>query len=146
MKKELDEILHKNIPITKQMQISVLKSENRALSLQAPLNKNYNHLNTAFGGSIYSLAVLTGWAMVYSLLKQNNLKGNIVIHKSEIEYLKPITSDMQTICTLDDEKDVSRFIKIYEKKNSSRINLVINVYDEDEICKAIFTGNFVVRK
>lgn len=144
MKNELNEVLHNNIPITKQMQISVLKSEARALSLQAPLNKNYNHLNTAFGGSIYSLAVLTGWGMIYSILKQNNMQGHIVIHKSQIEYLKPITSNMKAICNLDDEKVISRFVKVYEKKNVSRIQLEIKVYDEDEICKAVFTGNFVV--
>ncbi len=35
--------------------------------LRAPLAPNANHKGTAFGGSLYSLAVLTGWAWAHAL-------------------------------------------------------------------------------
>ena len=50
--------LHEMIPLAKAMGVGVEVSDDRALVLTAPKEQNKNSLNTAFGGSLVSLATL----------------------------------------------------------------------------------------
>ena len=53
--------------------VGVEVSDARALVLIAPKEQNKNSLNTAFGGSLVSLATLAGYGVVWELMK--NEKG-----------------------------------------------------------------------
>jgi GNAT superfamily N-acetyltransferase len=46
-------------------------------STQASLNKNINLHGTMFAGSIFSLATLTGWGMIFLKLKEKGLDGKL---------------------------------------------------------------------
>ena len=50
--------IDREIVLAKPMGIIVEAADERALVLRAPLAPNANHKGTAFGGSLYSLAVL----------------------------------------------------------------------------------------
>lgn len=56
--------LLEEIPLARHMEIRVLCSDRRSLLLSAPLAANSNHKGTAFGGSLYSVAVLAGWGLL----------------------------------------------------------------------------------
>ena len=55
----LELFLHEMIPLAKAMGVGVEVSDERALTLTAPKEQNKNSLNTAFGGSLVSLATLS---------------------------------------------------------------------------------------
>ena len=57
---QLRNVLHEEIPLTKAMGVEVNSYDGHCLVLSAPLDPNTNHKDTAFGGSLYSLAVLAG--------------------------------------------------------------------------------------
>ncbi|MEO6245475.1 MAG: YiiD C-terminal domain-containing protein, partial [Opitutaceae bacterium] len=57
----LELFLHEMIPLAKAMGVGVEVSDARALTLTAPKEQNKNSLNTAFGGSLVSLATLAGY-------------------------------------------------------------------------------------
>ena len=142
---ELQSIFDKKIPITQSLKIKVKEFNNNQLELFAPLKENINHVNTAFGGSLYNLAVLTGWGMVYMIQQQNKLDGDILIFDSNIEYPKPVSSDMKAICNVSSlEEEVKRFVKIYNRKKLSRITLKVNIFDNDGNCGATFEGTYVL--
>ena len=50
--------------LAKHIGIVVESADDSAVVLRAPLAPNANYKGTAFGGSLYSVAVLTGWAWV----------------------------------------------------------------------------------
>ena len=60
----LELFLHEMIPLAKAMGVGVEVSDERALVLTAPKEQNKNSLNTAFGGSLVSLATLAGYGVV----------------------------------------------------------------------------------
>jgi thioesterase domain-containing protein len=146
MLKELQNVLHQQIPITNHLGILVESYENNTLKLSSPLSKNHNHMGTAFGGSIYSICVLAGWSIVYLKLKENNITdGHIVIAESHIDYLKPVNSDLIAECTLTEPKHLTKLIRVYNKHGISKIKLITKIYVGNEVAVE-FSGKYVVHK
>lgn len=52
MQPNFQDFLYKSIPLSKHMQIQVLKLTEGEAQVLCPISANYNHMNTAFGGSI----------------------------------------------------------------------------------------------
>lgn len=139
----LQNILHTEIPLTQEIGIEVKQCEANQVVLSAPLTPNINHKCTAFGGSLYSVAVLCGWGFVYQLMELHDLRGHIVIQHSEVEYKRPVDGEISAICTVDDSLQLNRFIKTYIRKARARINLEVKVvYNKQDA--VIFNGQYVV--
>ena len=95
---------------------------------RAPLAPNVNIHGTGFAGSIYSLAVLTGWAMVTHIVTSRSISCELVVSKAEIRYLRPVVGDIECRCEVADTV-INQFIDYYENKGRSRIMLEIMVGD-----------------
>lgn len=59
--RELERVLHHDIPLTRDMGMRVIDWHTHTLRLHLPLAPNVNHKSTLFGGSLYCGAVLAGW-------------------------------------------------------------------------------------
>lgn len=150
---ELQTVLNNEIPLTHALGIKIESYSEGKIKISAPLDKNINHKNTAFGGSLYSIAVLTGWSLIYAFMKEQNLHGHIVIQESNIQYLKPVTGNIYASCNLissginknieSDKKKISRFLSIYKRKNISRLSLTV-IIKQDKNIAVIFKGQYVV--
>ena len=143
MIKHLQEVLHSEIPLTNHIGIQVGEHTDLSLTLHAPLKNNINHKSTAFGGSIYSVSVLSGWGLIYLLLKQQNLSGHIVIQESTIKYIKPVTTDITAKCSFTSIEQQDKFIKMYKRKGLARVQLEANIFCNNEQA-VIFSGTYVV--
>jgi thioesterase domain-containing protein len=143
--KQLESVLHNEIPLTRAMQISVSQCDANTVKLSAPLSPNINHKCTAFGGSLYSMAVLCGWGFVYNQMQLNNLSGHIVIQHSEVDYKLPVDGEIRAICEFHDETLLQKFIKTFHRKGRGRIKLVVRImYNGHEALH--FTGQYVVHR
>lgn len=87
---ELMSTWHQAIPLAQFMQLEVQAFDGHQLRCHAPLAPNKNPHHTMFAGSIYSMATLTGWGMVYLQLKALGLEGDIVLADAQIRYLAPV--------------------------------------------------------
>lgn len=143
MKKQLEKILHNEIPLSQAIGIAVVEYGASGLSLFAPLENNINHKSTAFGGSLYAVSVLTGWGLIYLLLREHGLSGHIVIQASGTKFLKPVTTDIVTKCTFKSKQQTEKFIKMYKRKGIARIQLEVAVISHEETC-VLFEGSYVV--
>ncbi len=143
MTKHLQEVLNSEIPLTSHIGIQVGKHTDLSLALHAPLKNNTNHKSTAFGGSIYSVSVLSGWGLIYLLLKKHNLPGHIVIQESNIKYIKPVTTDITAKCSFTSIEQQDKFIKMYKRKGLARLQLEANILCNNETA-VIFNGTYVV--
>ena len=143
MIKLLQDVLHTEIPLTKHIGLSVDEYTDLSLTLSAPLENNINHKCTAFGGSLYSVSVLSGWGLIYLLLKQHDLSGHIVIQESNIKFIKPVNSDITSKCSFLSTQQCDEFINMYKRKGVARIRLTskISCHSENAV---IFNGTYVV--
>jgi thioesterase domain-containing protein len=138
----LERTLHSEIPLSQAMGIRVAGYDGRCLRLAAPLAPNINHKLTAFGGSLYSLAVLCGWGMLHLKLAEAGLHKHIVIQESNIRYLRPVNQEMQAECCVD-EAELRSFLKTLEKHDRARIALVVAIRRKDQPAVE-FAGRYVV--
>lgn len=144
-KKEFEELLHHEIPITKAMGFSVIEYTESKVRVSAKLEPNLNHKATAFGGSINCLMTVCGWAMMFSNIKEIDSDANIVIQKSSINYLAPITEDFIAECILTDEAGKTKFLDTYAKHKKARLKLKVTCYNEDALF-AEYEGDYVAFK
>lgn len=138
----LEQVLHNEIPISKAMGIRVTNYDGASLSLDAPLAPNTNHKSTAFGGSLYSLAVLCGWGLLHLRLADARMHKHIVIQESNIRYLHPVEQDLHAECRLDDAA-FKQFLRTLEKHGRARLSLDV-IVTQDNQPAVEFTGRYVV--
>lgn len=138
----LEQLLHNEIPITRAMGIRVAYYDGTSLNLDAPLEPNLNHKSTAFGGSLYSLAVLCGWGLLHLKLADARMHKHIVIQESTIRYLHPVEHDLHAECRLDDAA-FEHFLLTLKKHGRARISLAA-VIMQNNLPAVEFTGRYVV--
>jgi len=143
--KLLESVLHDEIPLTRAMEISVTNCSANKVELCAPLAPNLNHKCTAFGGSLYSIAVLCGWSFVFQQMKFNKLSGHIVIQHSEVDYLLPVDGEIRATCELNDTDALQRFVKTAQRKGQARIKLQVNILFNGKNAVKFF-GYYVVHQ
>ena len=141
--KKIETTIHTEIPLSVSMGIKLLSFDDHSLVLEAPLAPNVNHKATAFGGSLYNVSVLAGWAAVYGMLLQRQLSAHVVIQKSEIDYICPVTSNIVGVCLLPPPPKIKRFIQTFEKRGKARISLTTTI-DNQEHLAVSFVGQYVI--
>lgn len=139
----LQQTLNNDIPLTSAIGIQVVEFTGSSLTLSAPLANNTNHKRTAFGGSLYSVAVLAGWGLLYLRLRALGLAGNIVIQESHVRYIHPVADDIIVTCNIESEAYFQKFINFFNRKDIARISLVSLVTQNSDIALE-FEGNYVV--
>ncbi len=139
---QLEALLHEEIPLTRALGIRATAYDGRCLALSAPLAPNINHKLTAFGGSLYSLAVVCGWGLVHLKLAEAGLHKHIVIQESSIRYLRPVNTDMRATCCVEDAA-LQHFLRALRKHDRARLELAVTVSHDDRPAVE-FSGRYVV--
>ncbi|MDD4911003.1 MAG: thioesterase domain-containing protein [Sideroxydans sp.] len=140
----LEQTLHRDIPITREMGIRVAAYDGRQLRLTAPLSANINDKGTAFGGSLYSVAVLCGWSMLHLKLREAGLPHNVVIQEANVRYLLPVEQNIEAECQIDDEAFAQLLISL-NKHSRARLPLSVVIKQNDRPAVE-FSGRYVVHK
>src|SRR5262245_59469418 len=98
--RELQSYLHEHMPLTKAMVVEVILSGEEGIRLRAPLPPNINHRQTAFGGSISTLAMTAAWSYVHRRLQSMEMPARVVVSNSETRYLQPAKDDFEAWCPM----------------------------------------------
>jgi thioesterase domain-containing protein len=123
----LEKRIHTDIPLTRHIGLRVLKYDRQSLVLSAPLAANANHKGTAFGGSLFSLAVLAGWGLLTLKLAEHGVDGELVIQESRVSYLLPVTGELVAHAVLPPERDLQRFLATVDRYRKGRIRLHVTI-------------------
>lgn len=126
-RQRLESVLREEIPLTQYIGIAVEHYDGECLRLRAPLEYNINHKRTAFGGSLYSVAVLCGWGLLYLKLEEQGLEGHIVIHSSQAHYSLPVTQDILAETAFTSNQQTGDWLAKYRRKGMVRVPLSIQV-------------------
>ena len=137
-----EKFLHEQIPITRAMGLRVAANDESGFTVEAPVALNSNHLRTAFGGSINSVATLAAYGFLW--MELNDAAAHVVVAESSIRFLRPVRETIRATCVRPDANSLATFRNQFAEKRKARIALRVNVIEAGEIA-AEFEGRFVAR-
>jgi thioesterase domain-containing protein len=130
------------IPITREIGITVAHYDGEQLALSAPIERNINHKATVFAGSLNSVMTLAGWGMIWILLKELGITATIVIQDSASHYRRPVTRDFTAICCRPGAEQIEQFARALCKKGRARLELAATIHEGDVLVMS-FQGRYV---
>lgn len=121
--RHIEEYLHENIPLSREMQVHVVAAEPEFVELSGPLAPNRNHYGSVFGGSASALAILAAWTLLH--VRLTDVPGDIrlVIQKNTMLYQKAILEDFSAICRFDNARVWNDFVTTLRRKKKARIKV-----------------------
>lgn len=144
--RELEQLLYRDIPLCRAMQVRVSSWQDHELQLQLPLQANCNLHETMFGGSLYCGALLAGWGWLHLRLQEAGLLGAVVIKDAQISYLLPVTADAVACCAAPELAAWSKFVAIFERRGVARLSLDSQVLTAAGEVAVRFNGQFVLQR
>lgn len=145
MIKILENKLHNEIPLTKFMDLKITKYDEKELITVAPLNKNINDKGTAFGGSLATLTIISGWSICWLISKELEINSeNIVVIKNEHSYRKPVTKELICYTKRPTKDEIENLKNKLLLKKSASIKISSQIIEDDEVC-VDFTGYYVIK-
>ena len=126
----LEETLHRLIPLSRHMGITVADYDGKRLSLKAPLAANINHQESAFGGSLFCLAALGGWGLIHLKLTEKGLDCNTVVGETQASYLKPVREEI--LCQVALADDAEGFFAQLTAKGRARTQVAAIIGSRDD--------------
>ena len=142
----LQQTLRHEIPLTGAIGLRVVAWDGESLTLGAPLAPNTNHKQTAFGGSLYSVAVLAGWGMLQLKLREQGLDGVVVIHESRVSYRLPVQGDFTATCRIDEPQALERALTLFRRRGRARLALRVTIGEPGGDIAMELEGRYVVRR
>jgi thioesterase domain-containing protein len=142
---ELKNLLYEEIPLAKAMGVEINTSNASSTSVMAPLALNRNHLDTAFGGSLSSLLILSCYAWLFHRLSEEGYHSHVLIQEAHTDYLLPVKEDLIAVCKSPSEEDFEKFKESFRRKNVGRITLHAEISTSEGKC-CTFRGLFVAQK
>lgn len=121
------------------MQFQIVELKDDSIHVHAPLAPNVNIHGTGFAGSIYSLAVLTGWAKCTQILSCAGVNGELVVARAEIKYRRAVKGDIDCQCSVS-ETERQEFVDQFKKLGKSKLELSVIVGDDRN---AVLTASYV---
>lgn len=147
----LENLWHKEIPLSQAMALSVVSFEKNSLETKAQFLPNRNVMGTAFAGSLYSVQALTGWGMLWLQLQLAGIDdADIVLASGDIQYLKPLSSDLVTRCHFADVVEIKGSLSGLKQLGKVRLKVSCSVIDtssddgQTEIVSR-FVGDYVIK-
>lgn len=123
------------------MGVVVETADAERVVLRAPLNRNSNFKGTAFGGSLFSLGALAGWAWLTRHLAERELPADAVIQASTIRYLHPVRGEFRAVLTRPPVPAIDGFHRTMARRGVGRVDLGVDLYDGETLATR-FDGRF----
>ena len=139
---ELGAYLGAHIPLTRALEVEVIEVSDALVRLSAPLTPNVNHRQTAFGGSVSSLAILSAWGWLHARLANGIPGTRLVIQHQAMEYLSPIDGPFTATCAAPSADVWHKFSRTLASRRRGRIELAAEVRCGGSVA-ATFTGTYV---
>lgn len=121
---KIHQFVEENLPLIRASQAKLIGYDEDFLSIQAPLVLNHNDHGTAFGGSIFNLALFAGWSSVYLASVDHIEKPAIVVRDAQIRYRHPFNEpDIIARCKQPLPRQWHTFIEHYKHTGKTSITM-----------------------
>ena len=126
-KEYLQKRITSEFALARHIGVVVERADDFGLVLSAPLAPNANYKGTAFGGSLFSVAVLTGWAWLTRYLDAAQVAADAVIQESTIRYLAPVHGILSATLVPPTTAHIEKFRKMLQRAGRGRIRLIVDI-------------------
>ncbi len=134
----MEAYLRDHIPLAAAMGVRVVAMASDEVILEAPLEPNLNHRDTAFGGSVAAVAILAGWTLVHRRLHEAGVSGRrTVIQASNVRYVAPVDTVFRATCKAPDPSAWARFLRTLERRGRARCRVSAEV-----TCRGVLAATF----
>ena len=141
--RELEQYLHRQIPLSLAMQVSVLEVQPQHVVMAAPLEPNINHRDTVFGGSATAVAILAAWSLVHTRLLDAGVPSRLVIQRNTMTFAVPMTGAFTARSSLfADDARWEAFVRTLARRTRARISVACELFCAGEEAGR-FEGDFV---
>lgn len=143
----LDHIRHKlrsQVPLIAHMGVDVISWDGRTVVVEAPLAPNLNTHGTAFGGSLYNVAAMTGWSAVHLTLMDAGHSPGVWVVKGEIEYKTPVRGTLRGMATVS-EATRAQLLADYAGKGRAKVNVDVLIREGHQDA-VVFRGLFAAMR
>lgn len=142
---ELETYLHRNIPLSRAMAVSVIEVNPESVVLGAPLAPNVNVHETVFGGSAAALALLAAWSLLYLRMLGTGLNGHLVIQRNTVNFELPISGSFTAHSSFTRADVWAPFAQTFMRRGMARITMS-SVLVFDGRTTGRFEGEFVATR
>jgi len=139
--KYLEETLHKEVPLTRDMGVRVEAHDGQELVFSADLQPNINIHGTAFGGSLYSICAVVCWGMLHLKFQEAGLPGHSVLGGAKINYKRPIKSHIVARCKLPEDGSFESFLETLKGGERARVELIAEIFADEKLAVQ-FVGSY----
>lgn len=143
--KDLLGFLHEQIPLTKSLGLEIVSIDETGARIRAPLGPNHNHLGGAFGGSLATMMILSGYIWLYDQLLKKNFEAHVILSREQSEYLLPVTTDIEVLARTPTAEEWKKFEESFSRKGLGRIQLHSAIRQGTGLA-ATFRGEFVAKR
>jgi len=136
--------LYKDIPLTRDMSMEIVKYSDNTLTVHAPLANNINDKGSVFGGSSSALMIISAWSLIKLSCDAHAINADIVIHKNETHWNKALYQDLIIVASFVEAYD---FTKIKEKVSNGkhqRIECEIKLVNADNVLFSTMKAKYVI--
>lgn len=137
---QLQQAWYEHIPLSEKMGVRILQYTGQKFITTMPEAGNQNPHQTLFAGSLFSLATLTGWGLIWLMLRERHLGGTIILADAHIRYSSPITGRPGAIADLG---SLSGDLDRLARGRKARVALQVELYGDDKQ-GAVFEGVYLV--
>ncbi|MGV3346681.1 fatty acid biosynthesis protein FabY [Enterobacteriaceae bacterium LUAb1] len=137
---QLQQAWYEHIPLSEKMGVRITQYTGQKFITTMPEIGNQNSYHALFAGSLFSLATLTGWGLIWLLLREQHLGGTIILADAHIRYSQPITGKPGAVADL---RTLSGDLDRLARGRKARVQLEVALYGND-ICGAVFEGIYIV--
>ncbi len=134
----LEARIRQHIPLSAAMEFRIVELEPNLIRVTAPLEPNVNIHGTGFAGSIYSVGILTGWALATHMLDNSASDAQLVVARAEIRYRRPVTGPLESSCAVSNAQR-DEFLEGLEAEGKGIIDLDIQIGRDPS---AVIQGRF----
>jgi thioesterase domain-containing protein len=130
------------VPLISHMGVELVSWSPGEVIVEAPLEPNLNTHGTAFGGSLYCVAAMAGWAMTHLTLRQAGVMPSVWVVRGEVEYLRPVRGRLRAVATLSAESGEALCVS-FRQRGKAKAAIDIAVVEDGEVCvrlKALYAA------
>lgn len=121
--------IHRTIPLSAAMGYEIVALDEAQIVVEAPLQPNINIHGTGFAGSLYTLGILSAWALCNHVIDDAGLDAELVIAEAAIRYRAPVRGRIRCYCRLS-ANQIQRFVTGLRTRGSARIRVEVDIGEE----------------
>ena len=121
--------IHRTIPLSAVMGYEIVELDEAQIVVEAPLQPNINIHGTGFAGSLYTLGVLSAWALCNHVIDDAGLDAELVIAEAAIRYRAPVRGRIRCRCRLS-ANQIQGFVAGLRTRGSARIQVEVDIGEE----------------